>query len=430
MTQPHAHPDPAEAAFLRPPRVGVVADELMATAAVGALFARRGWATRIFTADAELDGLPDRLRNRCTDVVVINTDARFCAPDEGAERVRRATNALFRWGADIYYNETCSVGHGVVGEQFETMLAALAHDFGLAVVALPRHGQITLNGLRYVDGQLHDVAGQAAHSGLAAGATGLLPLTTVRAGSAAVRALLDEARAMHLRYLIADAHTPSDLVALAQVLPLEPVLLGSSGLVDELATRCPSPAASAGFDPFEGLRPGAAGGVLVIAGAVAPETVRQVEALAATGATVLTLTPEQALDRHIGPLMSEVAIRLGEGEAVVVRPDTRPEGLAATEALAAERGHGPAAAHRLVRETLAAFTEAATCRLIVVGGDTCAAVCDHLGTAELVVLDEVIPGLPATYTTDPRPMLLVLKNGAVGDADFLTSAIDHLRRIS
>ncbi|MNS07781.1 hypothetical protein D3C72_392320 [compost metagenome] len=432
MTHPPAHvgwfpEEPGEARVLR---VGVFADELMATAAVGALFARRGWATRVFTVAAELDGLPDRLRNRCTDVVVINTDARFCPPEEGAERVRRATNALFRWGADIYYNETCSAGPGVVGDHFDTMLAELAHDFGLTVVALPRHGQITLNGLHYVDGQLRDVGEHSGHGGLAEGATGLLPLSTVRAGTAAVRALLDAARAMHLRYLIADAHTPGDLVALAHTLLLEPVLLGSSGLVGELATHCPSPAASAGFDPFEGLRPGTAGGVLVIAGAVAPEAARQVEALAATGVPVLTLSAEQALDGRIGPLMSEVAIRLGEGQPVVVRPDTSAEGVAATEALAAAQGHGPEAARRIVRETLAAFTEAASCRLIVMGGDTCAAVCSHLGTSELVVLDEVVPGLPATYTTEPRPMLMVLKSGTSGGADFLSRAIAHLRRIT
>ena len=40
----------------------------------------------------------------------------------------------------------------------------------------------------------------------------------------------------------------------------------------------------------------------------------------------------------------------------------------------------------------------------------------------------VIPGLPATYTTDPRPMLLVLKSGTVGGPDFLETAIAHLRR--
>ncbi|MFN3432396.1 MAG: four-carbon acid sugar kinase family protein, partial [Candidatus Sericytochromatia bacterium] len=234
--------------MLRRPRLGIVADGLLASSSIGAMFARRGWATRVLTEAAELDSLADRLRNRCTDVVVIDTDAHFHPPDEAARRVERATHALFRWGADIYYNETCLVGPGRVGAYFDTMLGALGRDFGLAVAALPRHGQVTVNGLHYLDGRLLSEAEYAAGpprdpasadtaidlSGRSAGAIGVLPLATVRAGTAAVRAHLDEARGRHLRHLLADARTPADLVALAHTLTLEPVLLGSSGLVEEL----------------------------------------------------------------------------------------------------------------------------------------------------------------------------------------------------
>ncbi|MFN3431088.1 MAG: hypothetical protein ACK46X_14180, partial [Candidatus Sericytochromatia bacterium] len=47
---------------------------------------------------------------------------------------------------------------------------------------------------------------------------------------------------------------------------------------------------------------------------------------------------------------------------------------------------------------------------------------------ELVVLDEIVPGLPASFTTQPRPLLLVLKNGGVGGPDVLNTAIAHLWR--
>ncbi|MBC2881650.1 four-carbon acid sugar kinase family protein, partial [Campylobacter jejuni] len=79
---------------MKRPFVGVVADDITGAGDIAGLFAGRGYAARVFTADADLRDLKTRVAALRTDVVVIDTDSRLVAPSVAAERVRRATGAL------------------------------------------------------------------------------------------------------------------------------------------------------------------------------------------------------------------------------------------------------------------------------------------------------------------------------------------------
>lgn len=67
-------------------------------------------------------------------------------------------------------------------------------------------------------------------------------------------------------------------------------------------------------------------------------------------------------------------------------------------------------------------------RLVVAGGDTSGKVCRRLGIHGNWVLREIATGLPSGMALG-RPLLLVLKSGSFGDADFMAKALDHLKSL-
>ena len=87
----------------RPPRLGIVADDITGSGDIGSMLAPRGWAVRVFTAAAfdNPSRVAGRLANSRTDGAVIDTDSRFDHPDLAREKVRRACEILLAWGAAL-----------------------------------------------------------------------------------------------------------------------------------------------------------------------------------------------------------------------------------------------------------------------------------------------------------------------------------------
>lgn len=376
---------------MKRPLVGVVADEITGAGDAALMFARHGWATRLFTANADLAALPSELANERADVTIIDTDA--CQDDDEVAdaKVRRATAALARWGAQVFYARSCSAFRGPVGAYFDAMLTELGHDFGVAVAAFPEDGRGVFDGL-HADGPVER-----------------LPLAAVRSGHAALLHRLEEARKHNVRYLLADVEHQDDLGALTDVVLHEPVLLGSSAIAEQLARRWPTPEP---FDPFGAARPSRQGGVLVLAGSSMPQARAQVAALREAGVHTVTLTAEAAYDGNVGPLLTATAYRLQRGQSVLVHVEGGPEAA------------GPRAL-----TTLAAFAETACARLVVLGAEASTAVCRHLRIEEMIVVGEVAPGLPTCFADHPHATLLVLTNGRYGERDFALKAIAHLESL-
>lgn len=428
------------------PRLGIVADDVTGASDIGGLLAKAGLAVRLFTAEADLATLPERLRDARTDVVIVDTDSRLEPPDIAAAKVRHATRALLDAGRDRFWKKTCSVFRGNVGVEFDAMLDELGAGFGVAVAAFPRNGRRTVGGRHSVHGiplDLSEFARDPAHptreadlarvlSRQSVRPVALVPLEDVRGGPEAARASLERARGAG-GYALCDAETQEDLAILARALRDERVLLGSSGLAEELPAVW-GPAEP--FDPLEGLPREAGGPTLVLAGSTMPQSRAQVDALAQAGATVLTLDGPAALgdpDGTAADLAERATASMTAGAHTVVRSENWPEAVEATRAAGRELDLDPIATSRRIsmalaraaRETLAA---SGARRLIVLGGDTSAAACRALGMTEALVLDEIAPGLPALRTVDPPDLLLVLKSGSFGGPSFVLDAIAHLDR--
>jgi len=434
--------------LVKRPLVGVCADDITGSGDIGIMFAKHGYAVRIFSAETDLTTLPAQLAGKRTDVVIIDTDSRLDSHPLAAAKVRRATNALKRVGCELFWKKTCSVFRGNVGWEFDAMLLELNASFGVAVAAFPKNGRKTIDGLHYVHGKLladsefaRDPVHPMRESNLVnllqnqtRRAVGLVPLAVVRQGEEAVRAALAQAQADGVQYAICDAETQDDLYTLAQASAYEPVLLGSSALAEELPRVWTEPAP---FDPLAGLDLADAGGVLVIAGSVMPQTQAQVKALAEAGAPVITVDGADALrDLHAVArrIVAEATEHLLAGRHTVVRTENWPEAVEATRAVGAEMGLAPVEVSRRLSNLLALIADevlqrTGSRRLVVLGGDTSAAVCRQLHVTETVVLQEIAPGLPSTLVPGERPLLLVLKSGSFGGPDFVWKAIAHLKEL-
>lgn len=193
------------------------------------------------------------------------------------------------------------------------------------------------------------------------------------------------------------------------------------------------------FDPLTGVDLRHPGGTLVVSGAVAPAARAQLEQLADSGALVLTLHRDTVLNQDESFLMgirSGAGVAAVHGRDVVVRSENWPEALLVTRKLAEKRWISADALERRVRLMLARVAQGVvleakcTRKLIAVGRETSAAVCEQLAITELVVVAEVAPGLPAMLAPGPQPFLLVVKAGAGQGPAALVQAVAGLTHLT
>jgi len=422
----------------RPPKLGIVADDITGSGDIGSMLSARGWAVRVFAAAAFDDPwrVAGRLATARTDCAIIDTDSRFDSPDLAREKVRRATEILLGWGAGRLYKKTCSVFRGNVGAELDAMLEIAGEDRAVVVAAFPANGRTTIHGIHRVRGvplaesefardPIHprtrsdlvaDLAGQTARP------VHLVPIEAVRGGALAFGGA---------GYHLCDSETQEDLAAIARAAADVRALGGASALAGELANVWPPPPP---FDPLEGIDRVAAGGALIVAGSTMPQTRAQIAALEESGAEIAILDSAGVLEDPAGTI-ARVAVRIATALAArkvaVLRSENSPEAVAAACELGAARGLEPVAVSRAISDSLAeaaarALAASATSSIVALGGDTSAALCDRLHLDEMLVLDELEPGLPVSLAVGQPARLVVLKSGSFGGPDFVLKALERL----
>jgi beta-glucosidase len=386
--------------------LGIVADDLTGAGDIGGLLARRGYLVRVHALDTPLSA-------QRTDIAIIDTDSRFDAPEIAAEKVRRATRALQQWGAERFYKKTCSVFRGNVAAEFDAMLDELGEEFAPVLAAYPQNGRTTKNGIHFVHGVRLEHS-QFAHDPVHPRTSSDL-VAELRAASS--RPVNGDGRR---GYRLCDAATQADVAALARTYQDSRVFMGSAALAAELAYLWPAPQPN---DALEDLHLPSGRGVLVVAGSVQPQTRAQLQALKAVE---FVLTLDNAHTLH-APLKSA----LHDGSIVVLRSENSPDAVQSTREQAALRGLSALDTSKQISENLAHLAAEAvrathTARVLVLGGDTSAAVCRALDITHTRVYKEIEPGVPSTLTPN---LVLVLKSGSFGSPGFLTRAIRHVEKI-
>jgi D-threonate/D-erythronate kinase len=212
---------------------------------------------------------------------------------------------------------------------------------------------------------------------------GLVGQSIVAQGCEAImRALSEQAT----RIIVVDASTMADLGEIAQALhSLGPAWMpcGSAGLAQPWAAQL-------AVDVIPGKIPAfaaAGGGALFVCGSRNPDTLRQVERLAATDVAHVTLDVNGSYDeaRELARLSRLVCDALEQARDTLLEACTVP----------LLPGGGPRVTRILGGVVQATVDRCLLGGLFMTGGDVAISICRQLGVEALRIVAEIQPGLPA-----------------------------------
>jgi uncharacterized protein YgbK (DUF1537 family) len=423
--------------------IGIVADDTTGANDIGLMFSANHYSVKVVTFHEELELSKD------TDVLIIDTDSRLDPPQESYDKVYKATKMLESLGCTMYYNKTCSVFRGNIGEELDAMLDALGQDFAVVTLAFPKNGRQTVQGIHTVHGKLleeSEFAKDPVHpmkqSHLVSilqeqtkRKVGLVTLDQVREGAEPLRKAIEELKELY-NYVIVDSENQSDLNIVAEAVRDFPVLCGSSAIGEELPKFWP---AKQGDDVLSRVDVSDENGVLVVSGSLMPQTRAQTAHLIQSGVPVIVLdslkvfTAEEQ-EEEVALVTKRAVEMLRKGIDVLVMADNREDIVSATKDIGMQKGIDPLTVSKMISASLAEATEkivneTGLKRLVVAGGDTSGTVCRKLGIQGNYVLKEIETGLPSGLALG-RQMLIVLKSGSFGRPEFLERAVAHLKELS
>jgi uncharacterized protein YgbK (DUF1537 family) len=251
---------------------------------------------------------------------------------------------------------------------------------------------------------------------------GLVPLSVVDQGEAAITARMAALKAEGFGAAIVDSIFDRDLLAIGRAALGAPLSVGASGLGIGLARAMIEQGLAkplgAGWDGSS-----VGGAAACLAGSCSAATLAQV-AEAERRMPVLRLDVAALIDSS-GEVLRAVAWaleQLGQGPALISSAEP-PDQVQALQAR-----FGPERAGHTIEEAMAHIAEALAAagvrRLVVAGGETAGAVVDRLGLKAFAIGPEIAPGVPVLRTVGGKPpMMLALKSGNFGGPDFFADAL-------
>lgn len=390
-------------------------------------------------------GVPEEGRSLPeADAVVVALKSRSIPADQAVARSREAEAWLRARGAAHVMFKVCSTfdstDAGNIGPVMDALRAEAGETVALVTPAFPETGRSVYQGNLFVgsvplnesplkdhplnpmrDANLVRVLGRQSGSPV-----GLIDTATVAKGAEAVAARLDALAQEGKGAAIADAIFDSDLEVLGRAIVGRKFSVGASGLGLGLARALA--ADGRGTKDAAGAAVGepVGGASACLAGSCSQATLQQVAAAEAI-MPVLRLDPARLLagDDVVAESLAFADKHLASGP-VLIATSAPPEAVRALQA-----AHGIDAAGHAIEAALAAIAEGLVARgvrrLVVAGGETSGAVVDRLGLTAFLLGPEIAAGVPVLRTAGrPEPMLLALKSGNFGGADFFGRALDMM----
>ncbi|WCS26367.1 four-carbon acid sugar kinase family protein [Methylobacterium sp. NMS14P] len=378
------------------------------------------------------------------DAVVVALKSRSIPADQAVARSREAEAWLRARGAAHVMFKVCSTfdstDAGNIGPVMDALRADAGETVALVTPAFPETGRSVYQGNLFVgavplnesplkdhplnpmrDANLVRVLGRQSGSPV-----GLIDTATVARGAEAVAARLDALAEEGKGAAIADAIFDSDLEVLGWAIVDRKFSVGASGLGLGLARALVADGRGTRDAAGAAVGEPVGGASACLAGSCSQATLQQVAAAEAI-MPVLRLDPARLLagDDLVAEALAFAEARMPSGP-VLIATSAPPEAVRALQA-----AHGVDAAGHAIEAALAAIAEGLVARgvrrLVVAGGETSGAVVDRLGLTAFLLGPEIAAGVPVLRTAGrPEPMLLALKSGNFGGADFFGRALDMM----
>lgn len=420
--------------------LGCIADDYTGASDLANTLTRAGLRTvqTIGVPAADL-ALPD------VDAVVVSLKSRSIEPGLAVSRSRAAEAWLRSRGAGHVLFKICSTFDSTDAGNIGPVMDALRTDCGESAVlvtpAFPETGRTVYQGNLFVgavplnesplkdhplnpmrDSNLVRVLARQSRTRI-----GLVDLATVARGADAVRARLDQLAGKGIGAAIIDAVFDRDLETIGLVAAEHGLSVGASGIGLGLARALVStgkvkPTAANGSGAAVG------GAAACLAGSCSQATLQQI-ANAERIMPVLHLDPDRIFtgNGEAERALDWAKSRLADGPVLIASSAT-PEAVAAVQAR-----HGRDAAGHAVEQAMAdiadGLVKAGVRRLIVAGGETSGAVVDRLRIPGFLVGVEIAAGVPVLRAVgaEAGDMLLALKSGNFGGAEFFSDALGLMR---
>ena len=362
------------------------------------------------------------------EVISIDANTRGGTAEDAAQATADLVKlSLFNSPDAVLFKKVDSTLRGNLATELAATLRAFresstSHSYAMILTpALPAQGRTTIGGRQMVHGRpleetnlwkcgplmpRSNIAEMLRDSRLS---SHLLDLATLRSQKLEAR-IAEFAHTTDV--LICDAETDDDLARIA-----------SAAIQSELSLWAGSAGLAAQFPSAVGLLKQPArpqgdfrnGPTLIVVGSATSTSLDQANQLAAQP-EVVTIRVTLNAGREIGKAAAEisVALRLGRDTLVVL-----------------EAAHGCEAQMfaKSVSETVRP-SAGLVGGLVVTGGETARAILDALGIHRLLLLEEVMPGLPFSVAEGwAHPLPVITKAGAFGASDALIRCRDFLRNL-
>lgn len=370
---------------------------------------------------------------------VISLKSRSCPPDEAVRDSLEALRWLQAQGCEQIFFKYCSTfdstAKGNIGPVTDALLDALGSSHTVLAPALPVNGRTVYCGYLFVNGVPLDESGMRHHpvtpmldanlmrlmEAQAVGKAANIPLPHVREGAESLAKRLRELGGQDVRYIVPDAVTEEDLVALGEAVAELPLVTGGSGLGLGIARRiCRKYKLAGHSSTAAGTPPG--GKCVVLAGSASTMTNAQV-AHYRKKAEAWEVDVRRCMTDGRG-YAAETAKRLAalpaQKAAPLVFATTGPEALDAIQKEFGAEASGQAV-EGFFAELAVLLHKAGFDHFIVAGGETSGAVVKALGIKAFHIGPQIAPGVPWVRAVD-MPVSLALKSGNFGNEDFFFAA--------
>ena len=373
------------------------------------------------------------------DAVVIALKSRSIPANEAVQMSVAAARSLIAGGAEQILFKYCSTfdstDAGNIGPVAEALMAELGVGVTIACPSFPAAGRTTYKGHLFVGGQLLSDSPLKDHplnpmrdanlvrvlGRQTALPVGLVEISTIRQGEAAVRDAFAAEHAKGNRILIVDTLTDADLLTLGAACSDMRLVTGGSGIALGLAANFVRAGRVTVRAPLATMA-APVGRSAILAGSCSLATRNQIAAAQSAGLPTCAMDVAGLVDgRQTAAELAAWAIAQPAGVTPLIYSSADPDTLRAIQGRIGQHESGV-----LVETTLAAIAvhlcDAGFARFVIAGGETSGAVVAALGVAALQIGPEIDPGVPWTRGSGRHDLALALKSGNFGTADFFLKA--------
>ena len=416
--------------------LGAIADDFTGATDLANTLVRQGMRT------VQLIGVPAAAPPEEVDAIVVALKSRTIPAPQAIEQSLAALAWLRQAGARQVLFKYCSTfdstDQGNIGPVADALMQALDTDFTVFCPAFPENGRTIYRGYLFVGDVLLSESGMRDHpltpmrdanlvrvlGRQTPHKVGLVPLSAVSQGAAAVRAEFARLRASGDRHAILDAVADADLLTLGEAIADLKLVTGGSGIALGLPTnfrRIGLLEATRQADRLPRVR----GAAAVISGSCSNATLGQVAAMQARYPAFEVDPLALAAGQPVAAGALEwAASRLGDAPLLIFASAPAERVRAVQEELGRDR------AGTLIEEALAQIARGLIARgvrrLVVAGGETAGAIVQALGITGLRIGPQIDPGVPWTASLGEPTIALALKSGNFGREDFFVRAFTCL----